>query len=534
MLDALPPPLRADFYAGRWLPMVGAGFSRNAQLPDGQQMPDWNELGRLLNTEMPDYTAHGPIDAISAYEEEYGRSRLVERLAELLALGHARPGKAHDRLARVGFDLILTTNFDFLLEDAYNEARQYCTPLLTEEQLPQRPLDGQVQLLKLHGDLNHPVQMVATEDDFDGFLARRPLIATFVANLFITRTPVFLGYSFEDADTRSIWTLIKDRLDHLRRKGYALMVNPSPTEVARFERRGINVVALPSDSYEEAFAQLFEELSESYTGRLGEFARPTEDDVAAQLVLPPGVDSRLCFCSVPVQLLAWYREEVFPAIREAGFVPVTLNDVVAPGSNIAATVNALMGRARVALIDGTSANSRFELGRALEKLKPDEVIVILDSAEEIGDLRTPLMSGDLEVIVRDDDVMAEPEALVDRIRSRLERIGGPPSEPRRLLTDGYANAALTVAFTEFEGALRENAPPAGRGRPPGLHTMVRRAAEGGLVNADELSRIEGALGLRNRVVHGQPGELDAVMVGHIIDDIERITQRLRQTGASGN
>ena len=85
-----PKPLLDDLVKGQWLPMVGAGFSRNAVVPKGRKMPVWNDLGNTFGTELEDYSPSSPLDAISAYEHEFGRPKLVERLSELL-LVHESP-----------------------------------------------------------------------------------------------------------------------------------------------------------------------------------------------------------------------------------------------------------------------------------------------------------------------------------------------------------------------------------------------------------------------------------------------------------
>jgi hypothetical protein len=41
-LSVFPKPLLDDLVAGRWLPMVGAGFSRNAIIPPSKKMPLWD------------------------------------------------------------------------------------------------------------------------------------------------------------------------------------------------------------------------------------------------------------------------------------------------------------------------------------------------------------------------------------------------------------------------------------------------------------------------------------------------------------
>ena len=50
-----PKPLLDDLVGGRWLPMVGAGLSRNAVVPKGEKMPLWGDLADALTLELEDY-----------------------------------------------------------------------------------------------------------------------------------------------------------------------------------------------------------------------------------------------------------------------------------------------------------------------------------------------------------------------------------------------------------------------------------------------------------------------------------------------
>jgi hypothetical protein len=512
--------LIADFLRGRWLPIVGAGYSRNAELRDGISIPDWRGLGDALAAELTDFEPQNTIDAISGYEEEHGRTRLIETMTELLHISDAEPGKAHEALCRAGFDLILTTNFDFLLERAYQAIGQPCQPLLSESQLPQRPLTGQAQLLKLHGDLNHPDELIASEEDFDAFLSRHPLKATFAANLLITRTPVLLGYSFDDPDTRSLWALIRDRLGSLHRKGYALLVNPSSTEIARFARRNISVVALRGDDHAEAFADLFDQLRVRYVEEVATVSKPTEDEVAAELVLPADAPSRLCFCSVPVKLLAWYRSEIFPVIEAAGYVAVTREDVLSPGDNSVATVNALLARASLALVDGSSFSTGHELGMALAALPPERVLVIIDDSHAIpAAFRVPLDRAHVSVLRREDEPAADAQDLVARLKARLNEIPPVTSQPQTLLTQGHTNAAVAVAFGMLEQELTDRAEALRGERPPGIMRLTQWAREAGIMSEEDHLRFKAWVDLRNRAVHdGQT--IDAATARRVVSEIE--------------
>src|SRR5205807_274375 len=103
--------------------------------------------------------------------------------------------KVHRAFCSIAFDVVATTNFDFLLETQYDASRRYCRPVIEEDHLSVNTRDAGTLLLKFHGDLHHPGRLVATEEDYDAFLDRYPLLATFISNLLITRTAVLIGYS---------------------------------------------------------------------------------------------------------------------------------------------------------------------------------------------------------------------------------------------------------------------------------------------------------------------------------------------------
>ena len=236
-----PKPLLEDLVNGRWLPVIGAGMSLNATLAPPAKMPLWGDIGKCLADELADYSPVGVLDAISAYEYEFGRARLIERLAELLHLSKVQPGPAHKEFCRLPFDIVCTTNFDFLLEKQYDlegQDNRAVYPVVDEDQLSVNLGASGIQLLKLHGDLRHPNRLVVSETDYDGFLTNFPLIATYLSNQLITKTAVFVGYSLDDPDFRQIWQVVSNRLGKTRRMAYAVLVNAPPGDLARFERRG--------------------------------------------------------------------------------------------------------------------------------------------------------------------------------------------------------------------------------------------------------------------------------------------------------
>ena len=76
----------------------------------------------------------------------------MERLSELLLIRDAQPGIAHKEFCTIPFDIVCTTNFDFLLERQYDATPHYVYPVVDEDQLSIGLGNAGTLLLKLHGE----------------------------------------------------------------------------------------------------------------------------------------------------------------------------------------------------------------------------------------------------------------------------------------------------------------------------------------------------------------------------------------------
>ncbi|HEY1266154.1 MAG TPA: SIR2 family protein [Candidatus Binatia bacterium] len=467
---------------GRWLPTVGAGLSRNAVTPDGKPIPLWSELGDQVNKDLGDYSPTGPIDALSAFEHEFGRPKLIERLADLLRVDIARPGDAHKAFCKLPFELVCTTNFDFLLERQYEIIPRHCTPLIEEDQLSVNLDKSGTGLLKLHGDLNHPTRLVVTEADYDSFLERFPLLATFLANLLITRTAVLIGYSLDDPDFRQIWQVVGERLGRSRRIAYVIMVGAKPSDIARFERRGVKTINLPGsrNRYGEVLTSVFNELYEYWQERVIPASRVREEEPLRQLSLPRDANTRLCYFAIPLALEPFYRERVFPIVREVGFVPVTADDIVSPGDNIIAKIDALLERALLAVVEAATAATLSELQLAMMRLGSERVLVITPEGS-----RPPIQIGQPYSISRPEMTTVDPVDFLMRLREWFEvaakiHLAAFSGEPSRLL--------MVKAPTSRVVSLRQ---------------MLDFVVQQGLVSQDDTANIIDWLRIRNEAVHSR-------------------------------
>ena len=219
---------------------------------------------------------------------------------------------------------------------------------------------------------------------------------------------------------------------------------------------------------------------------------------------------------------------MFPVVEEAGYVTVTQDEVVSPGTSVAATIDALLARAQVALIDGSSYSTGLELQIALDVLPRERVIVVMDRIRPLSPAvrPPPLTLNTVEILTRDEETIANPEPLVSAIRARLAALGRETSHPQQLLDQGHFNAAVVVAFGMLEEALIPRLEFARPERPPGAMRLVQAAADQGILTPQERERFGEWVSLRNLVVHGSL-EPDPDTARRAVADIEAALARLR-------
>ena len=175
---------------------------------------------------------------------------------------------------------------------------------------------------------------------------------------------------------------------------------------------------------------------------------------------------RACvFFPLPLELLPFYREYVFPVVEEAGFVPVTADDVVSPGDNISAKLDALIDRSAVMVTELTSAWTMAEYSIALARIKeasetklnraPFQLIVVVTDLDQV-----PPAAADISVLVRPNIVTGEPHGFIADLAGTLRRFAEMrgmerQAEPQRLFQVGEYRAAVISAITLLEARLRD-------------------------------------------------------------------------------
>ncbi len=530
-LKEIPKTLQEDFVENKVVPFVGAGFSKNAIFPQNVKIPDWNELGRQIAEYISDYEYTNAIDALSLFGSQFSRVRLIELLAKKLHINELKPGVTHRSFCNIFFDIICTTNFDFLLEHTLQESKRPHSIIVSEDRLPIDAYE-KTKLIKLHGDFNHPERMIVTESDYDSFLDKNKVLSTYISNLFITKTLFLVGYSFEDTDIRGLWQIINSRLGQLHRPAYAVMVDASPIEVSRFERRNIKVINLKGkkEDYQLILNQFFIEVKEMIDEKAPSKITPTNEKAREELKLPTN-NKRLCFISAPYTRISILKELIYPVLDDNDITPITLDEAIMPGDNWMARSETLLKESSFAIVDasGNNANVMWELGTIMSLKK--KLIIIVDE-EQSQAIPTDMSNFRfLKYSINNDN-----EDFITQLSKELSTwfdLSEFDNEPDRLLKKNEYDAAVISAFRLLEISLREYNSLFTKGSirpmPVPLSQMLRNLRDSNLPQ-DLINKTFDYLRIRNQIVHEVKMSANKKIATDIVKNINRLLKIIKQEG----
>ncbi len=526
----IPKPLLKDFISNRVVPFVGAGFSKNADIPKNLSMPDWNELGKLVAAEINDYEYdNNPIDALSYYESLYSRAKLVEFLMRALNVGKIKPGDTYQAFCKLFTGTICTTNFDFLLEEEMNALQRPISTIVTEDRLTINTPDEN-RILKLHGDFNHPDRMVITEHDYDMYLEKNPVFATYISNLFINNTMLLIGYSLDDSDFRGLWKIINSRLGGMTQPAYCVTVGASQALIARYTRRKIHVINLPGQpkNYKEILRVFFSELYDYVSKERDRSAISKDDRINEQLIIPSD-NNKLCFISCSARRIARLTTLLYPILRRQGVTPVRIDDMLMPDENYMDVVGTIIRKSNMAIVDVTD-NSRGVLAElSMLNAEQKKIIVI---CEDNTNLPLPLVEYNI-LRYSFDDAYEKNKIFEEQIIKWIDssntstKTKSNNSNPvvfesalKLFKTKDYS-ACVVSAYSEFEYILQKINPNYQIGT-----RLILSMYEDGVISREEYRRLRSVNILRNRIVHGIANNIEKERANNILDVLTSIVSKL--------
>ncbi|WP_336077191.1 SIR2 family protein [Paenibacillus sp. 203] len=129
----------------------------------------------------------------------------------------------HKILSRLPIGTYWTTNYDTLIEEALKNEEKRIDAKITIENLAHTKPNNDAIIYKMHGDISLPHEAVLTKDDYENYNSKRQLFTTALQGDLVSKTLLFIGFSFDDPNLGYILSRIRILLEKNQRTHYCFM-----------------------------------------------------------------------------------------------------------------------------------------------------------------------------------------------------------------------------------------------------------------------------------------------------------------------
>ena len=224
---------------------AGAGLSLGVLGVSAGSLRD--AIGAKIVADYPSYdlSTRSFEDVCDEYVAVNDRRGLVDELADRIPTNVA-PSEAHVAAVKA-FGYIVTTNWDLLFEDAAKQIGERYHVISGEADAPAFHIDRH-NLLKIHGSVDHPLSLIATTDDYEGYADTHPGVLNCVSELLSGRTVLFVGYGLRDEHVRRLLSTIRRKRESWARKAYAVGFYDE-VRTKLLKERGIEAITATADEF---------------------------------------------------------------------------------------------------------------------------------------------------------------------------------------------------------------------------------------------------------------------------------------------
>jgi len=145
-------------------------------------------------------------------------------------------------LVQTQVSTVWTTNYDVLLEQAFRQASFSVDVKATDDAISRSVPNHEIEIIKMHGSIDQSPHedLVITGEDYEDFDTRRPATSERLRADLLTKSLLFLGYSYRDPNIHGIVAQARRLSNKATRQHFLVTTEEQPLDdeqSSEFERR---------------------------------------------------------------------------------------------------------------------------------------------------------------------------------------------------------------------------------------------------------------------------------------------------------
>lgn len=240
--------------AGNVVPFVGAGLSVAGGFPSWRA--HLRQQGRTAGIDqfhVEKLLADGQYETvIEEIENTRGRDVFTQEIRDVFS----RTGEITDttlQLTELFTDTVITTNYDRLIEQAYDTGEKDAFQIINGLNALEKPATDRTTIIKLHGDIQNPAQCILSKKQYNQAYGNDQLditlpIPKLVSYYYRNSSLLFLGCSLNEDRTMQVVRAVKHQIgDADKPQHFSIEQAPEDEEIliernAQLARLGITAI----------------------------------------------------------------------------------------------------------------------------------------------------------------------------------------------------------------------------------------------------------------------------------------------------